>query len=1428
MKTEAGRTIRRSWAIRSQAMLWLLLVPVLGRAVVHVDPHALGDATGEDWINAYPSIREAVNDPRSATEPIWIAGGVYQERLNIPAGRVLLGGFTPGMSDPEQRDPSDQLVLLDGTILVTTGSMILVDDPGTVRIDGLWIRGGTAVGEGDARAGGGIRVSGAGVRLELSRVRILENTAIDGGGIAVLGGAHLVLELDDQFNIEENIARDDGGGIYLTNGASAEIRGARPTFDYDPNSGVPLHVRSNRCDDRGGGIYASSGSSISLSNLLLNGNHADPHTTTTQGGGLFLRDNSSATLNDVSFRRNEAGGAGGAIGVEDSTLTLTDSRIHDNNLRGQQGTGTGIFATGSTLNLTRTRIHENTSPVDQGTGGGLTVFGCPTVSLTDTDIMGNTATLGGGIFNIDSTVTMHRGLVQDNRTHNGEAGTIAYVAGSGTLASTNTLFIRNMTFSGIYGTDDARITLVQPTFANNVSPLVLDQQARATVRNGIFYSSSDYAIRELTTESDVTMIHCLFADTEFQDLLDEGLQNFSGAAAINTFVDGAINVVDGEPHIRAFNDFQQTYRYDFRIVDDSNMTITLEQVSPELEPGALRGGFIRGVSGGLFLRVADNTENSMTLLATENQISLSESLFIADFSVDIDSPALDAGIDSGIPATDYRGQPRPVDIAGFGPAGGTVDIGAGEAQPTIVPQAVYVRAGDGRTVTNGLSWDRAYDSIQAAIDDPRSAQLPIHVEAGATFEENIMMQSGRRLYGGVEPGSDGPDYLDGGLVRSGRTVLNSATTGDDFRLMLFDNVSDTQVWAFTFDSGLADNNQVEGGLFGGAVYARSGGDGNLFRACTFMNNGANAGGGAVAMFEGASLRFETCSFRDNSANGNGGAIYAGPDTRLELSGAFLESNTAVEERGGGLYMLNAASLDCVNSSFRSGSALLEGGGMALDSVNEVQLTGTSIFDNDAGNGGGIFTINTTARITDMLCWSNRAFSQGGGLYLGPGSDIEVEAGDFVNNRVIVSASGDGGAIHVEDAARCILRNNFLRDNTILNGRGAGIFVGGAAIVFIEDNQLIDNRTGANGLGGGIFVDNSEAHVRGNTLLRNRAWIGGGLYLVGSVPPAEQNRIVQNRATGDGGGVYLNDVGTTGGLVNNLVHINGADDDGAGVYVLDGAPLIAHNTISRNVAVDIGGGILVHRAGPSLLNNIFSLNQPGQIRMFEADTQPAAVTNNFFDNNNASNYRNAVGLILSLEELNGVDFAEGNFPGEYAMVEQAFPDVRERDGGQGTSQTEFGGESKSWIVGEELEPGALVGRFVTLNNVPQWFLVDRNTDSSLLIGEIDAGNVSIETFQLRDPRPMPYSGSVDTATTGGLQLAVDLRGQPRPFKVNEAVPGSIDIGAYEAGEEDLREFLLPFLLGQITSFPTALLDALDLNGDGVVDIADMVTLVNKDG
>ncbi len=302
-----------------------------------------------------------------------ICGGTYFANISVDAGVSAVD--IVGVEGWEA-------TIIDGA---GAGPALNVEAEGqTVSASGLTLSGGaglsTEVGRADYLAGGGVRCAGGAI-LNLSEVNITGNSAEIGGGVLAIGGCDLSVS---SSVIDGNQAVSDWGGGVALDGSSASLS--------------DVTVSNNSANRTGGGIDAFD------STLAVSGGMVDGNTSFTgTGGGLSLSGGSEATLDGVIFSGNAAnspaGGAGGAVAMDDSSAAITGGSLEGN---------------------------------AAGNGGAVAAEGGSSLMLDGVSVGTNTATNGGGLFIKGSFVEVSGGLSSGNTASGGGGG--ALVAEDGTLS----------------------------------------------------------------------------------------------------------------------------------------------------------------------------------------------------------------------------------------------------------------------------------------------------------------------------------------------------------------------------------------------------------------------------------------------------------------------------------------------------------------------------------------------------------------------------------------------------------------------------------------------------------------------------------------------------------------------------------------------------------------------------------------------------------------------------------------------------------------------------------------------------------------------------------------------------------------------------------------------------------------------------------
>jgi hypothetical protein len=295
------------------------------------------------------SLRQAISDAN-----LYYANGTITFAANVTGTITVASSALPQMTRGLSiQGPGANVLAVSGGNLYRVYS---IGSHGNVQISGLTISHG-----GNVLSGGGVYVKTGG-NLTLSNDVITNNSAVLGGGIYTSGITTLTNVI-----IQNNVAASTG---LITSG---------------------------------GGVYVQTGGNLTLSNGVIRNN------TANYGGGIH--NNGITTLTNVAIQNNVATSDGGGISAATfGNLTLTNDTLSGN--QALQGSGGGIVSASgaNTLTLTNVTIANNSATV---AGGGLSLG--YTVHLNNDTIAGNSAASGGGIdLAVNATMTIFDTIVDGN------------------------------------------------------------------------------------------------------------------------------------------------------------------------------------------------------------------------------------------------------------------------------------------------------------------------------------------------------------------------------------------------------------------------------------------------------------------------------------------------------------------------------------------------------------------------------------------------------------------------------------------------------------------------------------------------------------------------------------------------------------------------------------------------------------------------------------------------------------------------------------------------------------------------------------------------------------------------------------------------------------------------------------------------------
>ncbi|MGQ0621856.1 MAG: beta strand repeat-containing protein [Panacagrimonas sp.] len=381
---------------------------------------------------------------------------------------------------------------------------------GDLTLNDLTVTNGQITGTTGVNAGGGIRSQG---RLVLNRCTVTGNRSEVGGGIGVAAGT---FELNDS-TVSANSSTNDGGGVFLGYNApiTATLTGSTITGNISGYYGGGLKmggddlttltiagstISNNTATRRGGGINA-------LDSLTITGSTISGNTAQEFGGGILIGgsygDNRDLVLRDSTVTDNRAVSDGGAgIAAYSANLLLVNSTVSGNraglpapvNYDGY-GSGGGIYHYGGGGSV---RLKYSTVSGNSALGGGGGIFSRASVTLSNSQVTGNTAAYsGGGILTNSVALEVKYSSVSNNVTPRRGGGILVESDGStrpGSLSLTNSTVAGNRSVQETGGIDlsfDVTALIENSTIAaNRGAGVTALNRASATIRSSTITGNS--------------------------------------------------------------------------------------------------------------------------------------------------------------------------------------------------------------------------------------------------------------------------------------------------------------------------------------------------------------------------------------------------------------------------------------------------------------------------------------------------------------------------------------------------------------------------------------------------------------------------------------------------------------------------------------------------------------------------------------------------------------------------------------------------------------------------------------------------------------------------------------------------------------------------------------------------------------------------
>ena len=419
------------------------------------------------------------------------------------------------------------------------------------------------------------------------------------------------------------------------------------------------------------------------------------------------------------------------------------------------------------------------------------------------------------------------------------------------------------------------------------------------------------------------------------------------------------------------------------------------------------------------------------------------------------------------------------------------------------------------------------------------------------------------------------------------TITENKATGNGGGICAEDNSTVTVVGGKISSNEAAGTNRTTSG--GGGIFANKGSTVKLNDTTVSENKvtGDYGSGGGVRV-DGGKLTVDNAKILDNATNNNGGGISV-KDSELSVTDSQITGNNAwnkvtvgerifVNGNGGGIEIIGSDS-----------------------DTKEHTITNTQITQNTTGlRGGGIYAEKASLTITKSTLDGNKALdtvgpqasSEGGGLSVRGGTNITLDSTTVTNN-----SAKDGGGIWVRsdvDTSVSIKNGTTISNNQSVYG-GGGVMIrqelGKKINVTIEDAKI---ETNAAENGGGIYLLNQvDLKLKNITVSGNTAKnVGGGIFGQDGTKLHADNLTVSNNTAASGGGVYLWNTGNSiilAELLNSFIDHNTVSGSGGGIFAYNGVQINANNTSISNNKSKSGGAIWMNASDAELSGNTITHN-----------------------------------------------------------------------------------------------------------------------------------------------------------------------------------------------------------------------------------------------
>ncbi|AEF86361.1 putative extracellular nuclease [Treponema primitia ZAS-2] len=795
--------------------------------------------------------------------------------------------------------------------------------------------------------------SGAGEGKTLSRATTDSLFTVETGGYLELGGdATLTIngEKGTYSAVTSALITVDGGAFTMT---SSSIR---------ENHDHGVYVESGTFTMSGGSITGNENSGVgmldgtftlkggNIGGELIEGNTAVSGGGVLMSGGIFEMSGGSISGN-ASSGVASTDGTGGGVAVHGGTFTMSGGSIRNNtafSLSG--GSGGGVYVSAGDFDMQGGSITGNkarTLSANDGYGGGVYKDGNGKFEMKGSaSIASNEAGDGGGVYVAAGGFDMQGGSIAENKANfsavnNGNGGGV-YVKNGRFYMQNNSSIKENEAMQ-----DGGGVYMENGAFTMDPGTSIASNSAGQDGGGMLLYSSSN---KEFKIQGSITGNSAQNGGGMFVELSNANTLYFAGIIGGDDPGKGNTAVMGGGMYIK-------NYRLTMNLISNTSGFITgntastngggvyVDAVSFTVKGAtAITGntatgtGGVPGLGGGVYVNGGTFNMQDTSSIKENEAGQDGGGVYVAN-----------AGI-----FTMYSTSFIKENEAGQDGGGVYVNAGTFNMQDTSsIKENEAGQYGGGVYVANAGSFAMMHTSFMKKNEAGQDGGGVYVVNAGS-----FVMEGATAITWNTASINGGGVYVDAGSFN----MLNTS---------------------------LIEKNMA--GQDGGGVYVA---DGNFDMGTyssdspSISENTASDGGGIYVANPGT-VNFNQGSITGNTASTNGGGVYVDAGSFTMGGNSAITGNTA-STNGGGVYVDAGSFTMEGNSAITGNIASTNGGGVYVDAGNfkiGYSLSdNTSIFENTAINGGGMYVANPSGTVTFLYgsITGNTATGTGGVLGLGGG------------------------------------------------------------------------------------------------------------------------------------------------------------------------------------------------------------------------------------------------------------------------------------------------------------------------------------------------------------------------------------------------------------------------------------------------------------